>query len=271
MAEYEYIPKGLLATYIKSIWVSDNYSPASSRERVLPNGASQLIINLGHQKFRHFDTADSHREKDYDPALITGIYTSNIFLDSYSRISTIGAIFRPGALSALFNRPANVFTNDVVSLQNLMGSQISALRQRLIEEASAEEKCKLLGTFLYRHLNDSFQPNPAIIYSVKQLNNKNGMPRIAEIRDKTGYSRRHFSGLFKELVGITPKQYAQIRRFQFTLTLMQYRNIQDWVDIALAGGYYDQSHFNRNFKSLSGISPTEYYRNQGEALNHLPA
>lgn len=271
MAEYEYIPNGLLATYVKSIWVSDDYTPASSRERLLPNGASQLIINLGHQKFRHFEAADSQKEKNYDPAVITGIHTRNIFLDSYSRISTMGAVFHPGALSALFDTPAHTFANQIVSLQNIMGSQISALRQRLIETTSAEEQCKLLDAFLSRRLDRSFQPNPAVIYSVEQLNNKNGTPRIAEIRNNIGYSRRHFSGLFKQLVGITPKQYAKICRFQHTLMLMRYRDIQDWVDVALAGGYYDQSHFNHDFKSLSGISPTEYYRNQGEAMNHLPA
>lgn len=271
MAEYEYIPDGLLSSYVKFFWVSEDYTPASSRERLLPNGSSQLIINMGHQKFRHFKTADSHKEKEYDPAVITGIHTHNIFLDSYCRISTIGAVFRPGALSALFNTPAHAFKNDVVSLQTLVGSQISALRQQLVETASAEAQCKLLETFLSRRLDTSFQPNPAVIYSVEQLNNKNGTPRIAEIRDKIGYSRRHFSGLFKQLVGITPKQYAKICRFQYTLTLMHHRDIRDWADVALAGGYYDQPHFNRDFKRLSGISPTEYYRNQGNAKNHVPA
>ncbi|SHF41789.1 transcriptional regulator, AraC family [Fodinibius roseus] len=271
MAEYEYIPNGPISSYVKFIWISDNYTPASSRERLLPNGSSQLIINMGHQKFRHFDTADSPTEKEYDPAVITGIHTHNIFLDSHSRISTIGAVFRPGALSALFNTPAHAFTNDVISLQDLVGSQVPALRERLIETASAEAQCKLLETFLSRRLDTSFQPNPAVIYSVAQLNNKNGTPRIAEIRDKIGYSRRHFSGLFKQIVGITPKQYAKIRRFQHTLTLMHQRNIRDWAEVALAGGYYDQPHFNRDFKRLSGISPTEYYRNQGDAKNHVPA
>lgn len=270
MAEHEYIPKGPLSSYVKFIWVSEDYTPVSSRERVLPNGSSQLIINLGHQKFWHFDAADSQNEKEYDPAIITGIHTRNIFLDSKSRISTIGAVFHPGALSALFDTPAHAFTNDVVSLQTLVGSHISALRQRLIEAVSAEEQCKLLGAFLSRRLDHSFQSNPAVIYSVKQLNNKNGTPRIADIREKIGYSRRHFSSLFKELVGITPKQYAKICRFQHTLTVMQNRDVQNWTDLALACGYYDQSHFNRDFKRLSGISPTEYYRNQGDAKNHLP-
>lgn len=271
MAEYEYIPKGLLSSYVKFIWISSDYIPASSRERLLPNGSSQLIINMGHPKFRHFKAADSQTQIEYDPAIITGIHTRNIFLDSYSRISTIGAVFRAGALPALFDIPAHAFADDIVSLQALVGSQAAVLRQRLIETTSPKAQCKLLEAFLSRRLDSSFQPNPAIIYSVEQLNNKNGTPRIAEIRDKIGYSRRHFSGLFKQLVGITPKQYAKICRFQYTLTLMHDRAVRDWAGIALAGGYYDQPHFNRDFKRLSGISPTKYYRNQGDTRNHLPA
>lgn len=271
MIKFKYSPKGILEHYVKSIWYCHDYSPSSQKERVLPNGASQLIINLGCAKFRHFEGTNKNEEREYDSTIIAGIHTSNIFLDSFSRLSTMHVVLRPGALPALFEIPAHVFKNQIVALDTIAGSGIATLRGRLIEATSPEEKFGLLETFLLSHLDRSFQPNPALIFSIDQLKNKNGAPPIAEIRDNIGYSHRHFSGLFKKLVGITPKHYARICRFQHVLDSIRGIKVPDWPSIAIDSGYYDQPHFIHEFKSFSGLSPTEYYKNQSDEANHLPA
>lgn len=271
MDKYKYTPKGILESYVKNIWYCDGYKPVSNKERVLPNGASQLIMNLGNRKFRHFEGTDNNKEREYDSAIIAGIHTSNIFLNSYSRLSTMGVVLSPGALSALFDVPAHEFKNQIVSLEAIVGSCISELRHKLIEAAKLNDKFVLLEAFLIGQLDRSFQPNPAVIYSVEQLKNKSGVLSVAEIRDEVGYSHRHFSELFKTLIGITPKQYARICRFQYTLGSIQEIKVLDWPSIALDSGYYDQSHFIHDFKSLAGISPTEYCHKQGNEINHLPA
>ena len=97
------------------------------------------------------------------------------------------------------------------------------------------------------------------IYSVGQIKEKNGCLSVEEIRDIVGYSHRRFSELFKVLVGITPKQYARICRFQHTLGSIWGGNVPDWSSIAIDSGYFDQPHFIHEFKSFSGLSPTEYY------------
>lgn len=270
MNEFKYIPEGKLASYVKLFWLGENYSPVSNKERVLPNGSSQLIINLGTNYFRHFEGTDSATEKIYDPAVVAGIHTHNIFLDSHSRISTIGVVLQPGAVSALFDVAAHELTNQVISLKDIAGPGISELREKLIKADSPEGKFKLLESFLMRYLDQIFQPNPAVIYSAAQLKEKNGIQSIAELRNKIGYSSRHFSGLFKEIIGITPKQYAGICRFQHTLAAIRESRKPDWANLALNCGFYDQSHFIHSFKDLSGISPTDYFRNQQDSANHLP-
>lgn len=267
----KYTPKGILETYVQSMWYCHDYSPLSKKERILPNGASQLIINLGSNKFCHFEGADNNEERKYSSVIIAGIHTSNIFLDSFSRLSTMGVVLRPGALPALFDIASNEFKNQIVALESIAVSGISKLRGRLIEATSPEEKFSLLETFLLGQLDRSFQPNPAIIYSIDQLKNRNGSLPVAEIRDKVGYSHRRFSELFKQLVGISPKQYARICRFQHTLGKIRAIKVPDWSTVAINSGYYDQPHFIHEFKSFSGLSPTEYYHNQSDEMNHLPA
>lgn len=271
MNKYKYRPKGILESFVKYIWYCDGYKPVSNKERVLPNGASQLIINLGSNKFCHFEGADNNEGRKYSSVIIAGIHTGNIFLDSYSRLSTMGVILRPGALPALFDIASDEFKNQIVALESIVGSGISTLRAKLIKATSPEVKFDLLVKFLLGQLDRSFQSNPAVIYSIDQLKNRNGSLPVAEIRDEVGYSHRRFSELFKRLVGISPKQYARICRFQHTLGKIRAIKVPDWSTIAIDSGYYDQPHFIHEFKSFSGLSPTEYYHNQSDEMNHLPA
>lgn len=271
MIKYKYSPKEPLQQYVKSLLCCCDYSPSSQKERVLPNGTSQLIINLGNPTFRHFEGTDHNEEREYDSTIIAGIHTSNLFLDSFSRLSTMHVVLRPGAHNALFGIPAPAFKDQMVALDTIAGSGISELRDRLIEATSPEEKFGLLETFLLSQLDHAFQPNPAVIFSINQLKNRNGALSVAEIRDKVGYSHRRFSELFKKFVGVTPKHYSRICRFQHVLSSIQGINMPDWSSLAIDSGYYDQPHFIHEFKSFSGISPTEYFHNQSDEMNHLPA
>lgn len=88
MTESKYIPKRKLSTCVEFIWYNDGYEPLSRKERVLPAGSSQLIINLGNDRFRHYEGSDQH-PKEYDPVIVAGVHTGHIFLDSHTRISTI--------------------------------------------------------------------------------------------------------------------------------------------------------------------------------------
>lgn len=103
MSKYKHIPNGILKSFVRYLWYCNDYTPLSDRERILPNGSSQIIINLGSETFRHFERTNFNEEQKYSSAIIAGIHTHNIFMDSYSRLSTMNVVLRPGALSALFN------------------------------------------------------------------------------------------------------------------------------------------------------------------------
>lgn len=268
MIEYGHKPKGNAARYLEFIWYNDGYTPSGARERVLPFGSSQIIINLEGKRFRHFE--DTGRQREYDPAVLTGIHTHSVFLDSYSRTSTMGVVLRPGAVSSLFGIPARKFRNTVVSLSAITDVDFAELRQRLAEVHSPGGKCRYLETFIIRLLDRSFIPNPVIIYAASRIEGRHGIQSISEVVDETGYSRRWFSEAFRDIMGISPKKYARLCRFQHALQVIHKGNTPDWYDIMATCGYFDQSHFIHDFKSLAGISPSEYHENRSTAVNHLP-
>lgn len=109
MEELIYKPERILSSIVKLIWFYDGYKPSSRIERVLPIGSSQIIINLGERSFRHFHNSSINLSKEYDDVILAGVQTRPVFLDSHTRISTMGVVLNPGAVPTLFQIPAEEF------------------------------------------------------------------------------------------------------------------------------------------------------------------
>ncbi|MBN2731455.1 MAG: helix-turn-helix transcriptional regulator [Balneolaceae bacterium] len=270
MTECAFIPQGKLARYLSFCYYSDGYTPPAGKERVLPSGSAQLIINLGANHFRHFLEEDSAGIQS-DAAIIAGVNSGYIFLDPQTRRSTIGVVFKPGGIQALFGVPTIKFRDQAVSLSNIIKTDVMALRNQLGEAASPQAKFDLLEAFLLRRLDESHQPNAAIIRAIQLIEQQPGESSVSVIANQVGYSRRRFSTLFSEAAGIAPKDYVRIQRFQKALRKIRSNITPQWSQIALSCGYYDQAHFNRDFKVLGGLTPGQYLRNQTPEKNHLPA
>ena len=85
-----------------------------------------------------------------------------------------------------------------------------------------------------------------------------------------GISHKHFIAQFRAVVGLTPKRFCRIRRFQQVLAEVEARQAVKWADLACACGYYDQAHFVHDFQGFSGLNPSAYLTQRGEYLNFVP-
>lgn len=269
MEDIIYKPEDTLSSFIKLIWIYDGYKPSSRIERVLPNGSSQIIINLAERSFRHFQNPKFTLSETYDDVILAGVQTRPVFLDAYTRISTMGVILNPGAIQALFQVPAEEFRDKIVSLQDLSGRDVSGLRQKLITALTSKERIRILETFLKAHLNPSSNLMPAIRFAIDRIHCSHGTVPISRILDHTGYSQRWLSQKFRDHTGVTPKQYAKICRFQHVVKTLRKTERLNWTDLALDCGYFDQPHLIHDFQGLAGIAPSEYYHQQGVETNHL--
>jgi AraC-like DNA-binding protein len=81
---------------------------------------------------------------------------------------------------------------------------------------------------------------------------------IQEVVKDSGYSHRHFIALFRRAVGLSPKRYCRVLRFQSALERVTGEEAASWIDLALEAGYSDQPHFNREFQEFAGVAPGEY-------------
>jgi AraC-like DNA-binding protein len=95
--------------------------------------------------------------------------------------------------------------------------------------------------------------------------------KFQDLINHIGYSQKHFIDLFKKQVGVTPKQYLRIIRFQKAIQeLEQGASFFDWSRLALQSGFYDQAHLIHDFREFSGFTPGEYVQKKADTLNYVP-
>jgi AraC-like DNA-binding protein len=149
------------------------------------------------------------------------------------------------------------YNDSVVPLEDALGRDGTRLVEQLADAPSWEARLDLLDTSFAGCELPSLAPE--VIWLRRQLVASQGQARVEPLLDETGWSRRHVTERFRRQLGISPKAYARLLRFQHaTVLLMEDRPGRSLADVAMAAGYYDQSHLNRDFAALAGMTPATY-------------
>ena len=274
---HHHIPSAPLSHFMSLMWFGDDYIVPHALERVLPTGEMSLIINLWENRTRVYETDDPRKFDTFEGSIVVGAYSAFTVIDTDEQRSTAGVVFRPGGAFPFLGLPAAELQDANASLSDLWGRQAAAdLREQLLAARSPEAKFKVLErTFLSKvnaPLHGEIEPtHPAVSFAVQNFRNR-PQRRISAVTDQIGLSDRRFIQLFSQQVGLTPKLFCRVQRFQQVL-----RNIAslatnsaiDWPQIALTCGYFDQAHFIHDFRAFSGINPTTYVANKTQFQNHV--
>ncbi len=155
-------------------------------------------------------------------------------------------------------------------LESLWGAGAGDLRDRLLEAQTPAEKFRILEQFLTRRAVRSLELHPAVTYALSEFQGVAHLKTISQVVNQMGFSARRFIQVFNESVGLTPKLFCRILRFQEVLRFFSNGQEIDLPEIALNCGYFDQAHFIHDFQSFSGLSPTAYLTHRSEHVNHVP-
>jgi len=257
VVQVAYKPVGRLSAYVESVWYCDGHGVIHRTERVLPNGRFQLLISLSDAPIGGRGRANWEVGRGAT-SVVVGIRTHFTVIDTSTLESAVGVVFWPGAARAFFDVPADAFYNGSVPLDLVWGSTASGLRDRLREAGTAAEKFRVLETALFERVNTRGELHAAVLYGLAEFARAPHVLSILEVARAAGLSRRRFAQLFREQVGLTPKLYCRLRRFQDVLRQVALGAPVKWADLALAGGYCDQAHLANEFRHFSGISPSAY-------------
>jgi AraC-like DNA-binding protein len=142
----------------------------------------------------------------------------------------------------------------------IWGSLAAEIRERLYSAPTLHARFVLLERLLLARLEEIPDGFSAVQYALVQIDQHHGSLSIRDLAEEVGMSHNHLIRQFQRLVGGTPKEVARIYRFKYTLSHLARTEPIDWSEVARQAHYYDQSHFNKDFKAFTGHTPTDFLR-----------
>lgn len=249
------ITSGPLADFVDYLWLSEGYAPTHGAERILPTGRMGLVLDVG-----------GHGAS---PGLVSGARTSSFVLDTSQPLSLMGAGFKAGGGYAFFGLPAGELQGISAPLEAFWGSAARTLQAQVLESRSAAGRFNLLECYLAARLSSAPQRSARVRFAIQEFNRSDRCVAVSEVVDQTGMSARRFIEEFRQQVGLAPKAFCRIQRFRRVLRRISDATEVDWTGTALSCGYYDQAHFNHEFREFAGVSPTAYLACRTGSPNHL--
>jgi AraC-like DNA-binding protein len=265
-----YIPPPPLSHFVELFWYYEGSTVTHEQERILPDGMTELVIDLGDDNLRVYDAENPQRVQRFPGAVICGPHSQPFVIDTANQVAIIGVHFKAGGAFPFFRFPASELHDTHISLEDAWGLSAYDLRGQLLEAQTVESRFAILEVFLMAHVAHSLTRHPAVDYALQALRCDPTTQTIRDVTVKIGFSHKRFIQLFSKEVGLTPKLFSRVVRFQHVLRQIGRGQSVDWADMALAHGYFDQAHFIHDFQSFSGLTPAIYLAQKTEHLNHVP-
>ncbi|HEV2700339.1 MAG TPA: helix-turn-helix domain-containing protein [Steroidobacteraceae bacterium] len=249
-----YHPDAPLDRYVRFLWWSQRDTPQDYCEYIFPSGGVQLLFTLHETPIICWPSVPSARPVEWSGSVVHGPQQNYYISGPKPRGAVAGVAFRPGAAGAVLGVAAPDLVDQHVALSALWGKPGQELHDRLMAAPDHLAVFRILEQSLNTRIQRSLVAHPAIAHALRSRSRA----RIAELQHETGYSAKHFIALFKSAVGITPKHYWRIQRFNTVLRCLAAEGDCNLAETAAAVGYSDQAHMTREFREFAGITPTQY-------------
>ena len=259
--EFKYFtPADVLKLYIRHFYVFESYSESEFEDIVFPSGDVEVIFNLGGGIWE--SSVENVFVKN-PPIELWGQITKPLTIRSSGTHTMLGIKFFPHSASYLLNDDMGIFNDKVSDFSDILGNPVKHLYEQLLNTKENEKRIELLETFLIKRLianeKKTFKINKVghILTSIKKDPTENNLSHVAS---KHGITPRYLHKLIYKHTGLSPVSFNKIVRFQHSLKLIT-NNTLPFTTVAYDSGYFDQSHFIRDFKSFTGVTPSAYLAN----------
>jgi AraC-like DNA-binding protein len=264
-----HIPRPPLSDFVEVFWQYDGVDPSHARERCLPTGTMEIVVNLRDDETRAYDRRSAYRPRKLRGPLVCGAHSGFFVIETTGQASTIGVHFKPGGAFP-FLGPGGELRDALVPLESLWGAKAAEFSDSLLDAATAEARFRVLEQTLLARATSLPGRHPAVAFALERFESVPRRLKVSDVARRSGLSQRLFIRAFDEEVGLTPKLFCRIQRFQRVLHLVENGRGAEWADVALGCGYFDQAHLINDFRAFSGVTPTAYLAGRSDHFNHLP-
>jgi len=257
----EHQPGPALRPYVECYWTRRFVLPPTAEDvyRVLPDGCLDIVFNFGDPWVRRGPDG-----AQIDPARsrVVGTMTRPLLAQSGRQSDFLGVRFRPGKARSFVKVPAGEVTDDSVELADVWGPCGQELEGRLFEAAETRERLQLLEGELFRWLASDGRQDARVDAAVQVVLRRRGAVSTRDLSAACELTRQHLARLFDDYVGISPKHFCRVVRFQELLRRLRQESPPHWASLAADLGYYDQAHLIADFKQYAGLTPTAFLRSR---------
>ncbi len=267
----QHVPALPLRNYVAFFWYYADWEGNHSLEHVLPDGTFQLVINLRGGPRKLLRRQGRAEESVFRHGWLSGTHSGYLVIDAIPGASMVGAHFKPGGIGPFIGSAAE-FCDQVVELDQVWGSGGAVLCERLEEASGPSGKFRVLEEFLLARLRARTPESvmrKRVAFAAKRFCRNPELPLIKSVAQEMGMSHKHFIEQFRDHVGLTPKLFCRVRRFQQVLAQIHRQQAVRWTEIAYSCGYYDQSHFVHDFNEFAGLNPSSYVALDDEAYRNF--
>jgi AraC-like DNA-binding protein len=265
MVYLQLAPHSRLGSLVRILWYCRAPHVPHRRERVLPNGCMQIILNLSRSYLTECGS-DGKADERLPGAIVVGVRARYEVVDTADMEELAGIVFRPGGFAGLFRERADLFFERSIPLDDIWAG--ARLTERLSELPAPVDKLRTLEVLLNQRFHKGNRRSELVEQGIHLFRDP-GLS-VAQCAQSVGVSERRLSQVFCEQVGMGPKAWSRIHRFQVALRALHNGVDVPWAELALRCGYYDQSHFANDFRAFSGLNPTTYSARRTRWLNHVP-
>ena len=262
-----------LNRFVESLVYFEGTTATHNLDRFLPDGNTELIINLTERPQHVYDNETLKKIQSCRHAWVSGVRTQPITIPSGRDSRMLIVAFKKGRAFPFYPFPMHELMDTVVEADHVFGIGFHVLREHLLASKSIQHMFQLVETFLIHRAGETIHdsmPARCVEYALGSMVRDPGSHCLQELVNQIGYSQKHFIDLFRQHVGVPPKQYLRIARFQRTICAIETNLHPGWSRIAQESGYYDQAHFIHEFRYFSGLTPGEYVKRKSSLLNYIP-
>ena len=244
----EHAPPDALARVLHCLWTFEDDAPKGGPQRIVPDGRCELIVHLGNPYREAGARAAQPR------VLFAGQLTRPLRLAATGPCSVVAARFRPGAARAFVGFSMRQATDRRLAVA------AGGLVETLEREPSIAARAQALAGWLGARLGHAGQDDTVARTAADRIEATRGNVCFESLARDCALGRRQLERRFGDQVGVGPALLATIFRFRSVFDLIEHDSARPWTDAALAAGYFDQSHFIRDFRRFVGCTPSEFHR-----------
>jgi AraC-like DNA-binding protein len=247
-------PAALLRGHVRDYVGYVEVTPGPLRRREVPSTDITLIISFG-PAIAVSDPGAPATPANRRTSFVAGLHDAPVLTEHAGYQHGIEVRLAPLAARRLFAVPMHTLAHQVVALEDLLGRDAERLAERLYDTPGWGPRFALLDDVIARRLDAALPPPPGVAWAWGRLRDTHGALPVGALAAELGWSRRHLAAQFREQVGLPPKLLARILRFDRVIARLRHADPERWAEIAYDCGYYDQAHFNRDFRAFAGSTP----------------